>query len=755
VRGTAYSSAINAVGHLIEQHGHQSAEYTYRNEAGESVGIVLRWDTSTGKRIRPVSRFDNCWRTAGMPVPRPLYRLPELLATQPSSGTQSSSGNRGDTVFVVEGEKCADALAELDLLATTSAHGSNSAAKTDWSQLAGRRVVMVPDNDAAGGKYAAAVAQQLGQLSPPAEVCVLLLPGLPAGGDVYDWIDQQGATPRKEVASQLLQLARDCTPLPGPSENPLSDNPAAPAAADDRSSAGSAGSAGEAADSAGSYAYRPFPVEALPPVLRAYVSEASQAIGCEAAFVALPLLAVVASAIGNARRLELKRGWTEPAILWTAIIGDSGSQKSAALDYAIDTFGARQKKMMADYELQLVEHRDNLLVYGQELARWKRQGDSSNPPAEPEPPVAPRLWTDDPTVQALTTLLAKHPRGMLVKRDELAGWLASFDRFSSGPGGDVAQWLEMFGGRAMMIDRKSTDDRLLNIPHASVNITGGIQPSTLRRSLSKQYFENGLAARLLLAYPPQQTRQWSEAEVSPATEARLVEMFGRLEQLQMDGGDDANGPRIVKLDPAAKQKWVAFYNRHALQHEMLSEELSAAWSKLEGYTARLALVLHLAEWAGEAPLNEAQWNEANGNKANESGANGNDANGSGPAEATTPAANDPPHLSAEAIERGVQLCEWFGYETERVYAILQASEADEQLRKLAEWVARRGGSTTARMVAKVLSAYTSESAELALSRLVSAGYGRWQEVRPTASGGRPTRKFELFPPQAKTLPKAG
>jgi len=54
--------------------------------------------------------------------------------------------------------------------------------------------------------------------------------------------------------------------------------------------------------------YRPFPIDALPEPISAFVAEAARAIGCDESYVALPLLASVAAAIGNTRRIQLKRG---------------------------------------------------------------------------------------------------------------------------------------------------------------------------------------------------------------------------------------------------------------------------------------------------------------------------------------------------------------------------------------------------------------------------------------------------------------
>lgn len=69
--------------------------------------------------------------------------------------------------------------------------------------------------------------------------------------------------------------------------------------------------------------YRPYPVDSLPEPLRGFVRGGAESIGCDPTYIALPLLAVCASAIGNTMRLRLKDGWDVPAILWVAIIGES------------------------------------------------------------------------------------------------------------------------------------------------------------------------------------------------------------------------------------------------------------------------------------------------------------------------------------------------------------------------------------------------------------------------------------------------
>ena len=67
--------------------------------------------------------------------------------------------------------------------------------------------------------------------------------------------------------------------------------------------------------------WRPFPVKALPSPVFTYVVEAAAAIGCDVTYIALPVLAVMASVIGTTRQIRLKRTWAEFPIVWAIIVG--------------------------------------------------------------------------------------------------------------------------------------------------------------------------------------------------------------------------------------------------------------------------------------------------------------------------------------------------------------------------------------------------------------------------------------------------
>ena len=185
------------------------ATYDYRDGRGELLFQVVRYTPKGFRQRRPDRTGGWTWSTKG--VERVLYRLPELLAA-----------DRDETVFICEGEKDADNLAALGLVATTAPGGAGKWGQvSDLSALAGRRVVALPDNDSGqqGLRHCKDVAASLATVA--SSVKVLSLPGLaPTGEDVSDWIGRGG------TAARLIELARACPEWGAPNPESESAEPA-------------------------------------------------------------------------------------------------------------------------------------------------------------------------------------------------------------------------------------------------------------------------------------------------------------------------------------------------------------------------------------------------------------------------------------------------------------------------------------------------------------------------------------------------
>jgi len=676
--GRSYPTAEAAIGALAKQFGGRPPDHRwdYHDATGNVVGVVLRWNRPDGdKDIRPVRRNpDGTWAIGAMPEPRPLYRLPEVLAAAPDV-----------PVVVVEGEKAADAAVACGLVATTSSGGAKAASKTDWKPLAGRRVVVLPDNDEAGEQYAEDVAR-LCVAAGVKDVRILRLadyaPGLPAGGDLADmaalptWCGLpvgEGAGPA-DAGRWILGTAETIEPWrPEPAGEPL--------------------------------AWQPYPTETLPEPFRRFAEVTARACVCDASYVALPLVIAAAAAIGTTRVLQLKPGWRAPSILWGAIVGESGTLKTPALWAALQWAERRQAECLAAHDAARAQFDADRLIYEKAVAEWKRSKAGGLPPIKPVAPVATRMLVQDTTVEALAPILKANPRGVLLARDELAGWLTGFDRYVNTRGADVAHWLSMYNAKGIIVDRKTSGT--IYVPVAAVSIVGGIQPGVLQRALGLANRENGLAARLLLVMPPAKAKRWTTAHVEPALVESVGQVFDALFALEHDIGDDGKPvARVLRLSPDAQAAYIAFYNAHAVELADAVGDMAAALSKLEELPARLALVFHLVRWAAGEAVN-------------------------------------PDVVDAASMTRAIALTEWHKHETRRVYDALDAANAEE--RRLVEWIERRGGAVTARDLTHGLRQFRGkpDAAEAALAGLVQAGVGVWEDVPADKKGGRPKRVFRL------------
>jgi hypothetical protein len=656
----------------------------YHLRDGLLVGAAIRFDNPDGSKdvLQARREGDGRWSKSGMADPRPLFNLPQIVSSQ------------GQKV-VFEGEKAATAAISIGLLATTFAGGCKAAKKTDYSPLAGTDVLLCPDHDKPGRDAMVEVANQLALLRPQPRVRRLELthlPGgaeMPEGGDIFDWIEAHGdaATPetiaenfeRLVEKAETIELAKPDTPL----------------------------------------SWQPFPVDCLPPVMRDFVVRGGAAIGCDPVFVLIPLLVVCAALIGTYRRLRLKRSWTEPAVFWAAIVGESGTQKTPAFMMAMRWLKRLQADAHKAHAEAMAAYEEDKQQFDKELEQWKRGKGSGQQPSLPVKPVATRFLVSDTTIEALVKILRHNLRGVLSATDELAGWFGSFDRYRGGKASsDSANWLSMFNAGFVQSDRVASGTHYVS--QAAVSVVGGIQPGILRRAFSDEHRESGLAARMLLVCPPRRPKRWTDSDLPELVELRMDNTLEGLLRLRPAFLDETEvEPIIATMSDEARQLFIQFVNAHGAEAADMRGDLAAAWSKLEAYAARLALVLHYVRLVSEDLAEDADENV----------------------------------VDAETMENALEIIAWFKQETRRVYAMFTESKETQQLRELAEWIGTRGGCLSLREIqAGRRELKTADETEAAVNRLVDSGFGERFVDSPGSKGGRPGEGFRLFTLSTSTKP---
>lgn len=439
----------------------------------------------------------------------------------------------------------------------------------------------------------------------------------------------------------------------------------------------------------------PFPIDQLPEVLRRFSDEVAQSVGCDSSFPAFAVLTVCAAAIGNSRQLRVKNGWFVPPILWAVLVGESGTQKSPPLKAALAPLKERQSRDTKAYEAASREYNAALKAYKRELKAWEKDREGPEP-AAPQIPIHRRCIVGDVTIEALATVHLSNPRGVLLVRDELAGWFAGFDQYKSrksAASSEVPKWLEIYNAEPITIDRKTGDQRVIIVPRPFTCILGGIQPGILARCLTAEHRESGLQSRLMMTYPPRVPKRWRDAEISSATQTAYSDCVRELFNLQPDDSSGGPSPATLRLSDDALNLYKSYVNRTGAEQAAMDGHLASQWSKLEEMPIRLAIVHHCVRQVSEG-------------------------------------VSDPWVVDADSMAAAIAITEWLKSEAIRISRLLAEPEEVRRANQLAKWISQQGGRISARDLCRLRRDIpTSAQAEQLLMELVSMGLGSWSSTR--------------------------
>jgi hypothetical protein len=293
-----------------------------------------------------------------------------------------------------------------------------------------------------------------------------------------------------------------------------------------------------------------FPLDLLPQPWRGWVSETARAAGAPVDYAVQALLAAVSALCGAGVLVRVTPAWSEPLVLWQALVGPSSSGKSPALEPVRALLTALEPEVAA----------------GTEQARPQS-----------------RIVLDDPALVGVADALAINPRGVLLWRDVPSSWIAGLGGADES---ERAQWLEAWrAGRFMLRPTKSP--ALQRFP---VSVLGTLRPDDLVDALSEA--DAGLCARFLYAWPdpPSYTPL---AERRPPRDDLALDLLRKIHRAARTSAD----PLLLPLAPEAAKAFDGFLS---LLHRDLAhaEGLEADWmGKGSGTVARLAGILELLAWS--------------------------------------------------------------------------------------------------------------------------------------------------------------
>jgi hypothetical protein len=315
----------------------------------------------------------------------------------------------------------------------------------------------------------------------------------------------------------------------------------------------------------------------FPPMLAGLLGDRADAFPVEHTALLAPFLPLMASCLGKKFRVKAKGGFTQPMVLWTALVGSASDLKSPVIAEFSKPLKQRDHEAMAKYELQ--------------MADWRSGPGTTPPPSYP----ALRLAGSDTTLEALSSLLnRKDVNGLLSCHDELTGYFGGLDAYRSSKGKDRPAWLSLYDGDELRVLRKGSEPILIR--NTAVSVCGGIQPQMLHELLTSEKgggfnSRDGFWTRFLWVAPNNPPALMNDLELSIRHQLlALVDLMSAFTSVE---------PIITGLNPDAWELFKQRADERTLEARECHSAKEGYLGKQRGRLLRLAGIL----WALDHCLN--------------------------------------------------------------------------------------------------------------------------------------------------------
>lgn len=167
-----------------------------------------------------------------------------------------------------------------------------------------------------------------------------------------------------------------------------------------------------------------FPVSIFPSRIQRIIREVHECHSYPTDYIAASILTAIAVGIGNTHLVQIKQGWHESPILYMALIGRPGANKSHPLSFAMKPFLDFDYQQNQEYEKAYVE-------YERQMCMSRKERTENGYEQFPMEPVRRRFLVSDVTPEGLSLIHAQNKRGLCLWADELSAWFKNFNRYKT------------------------------------------------------------------------------------------------------------------------------------------------------------------------------------------------------------------------------------------------------------------------------------------------------------------------------------
>ena len=293
--------------------------------------------------------------------------------------------------------------------------------------------------------------------------------------------------------------------------------------------------------------------------------------------------------IGNTHLVQIKQGWVESPILYIALIGRPGANKSHPLSFAMKPF--------LDYDYrQNQEFEKALAKYDELMSMSRKERAESGSEQFPQEPIRKRFLVSDVTPEGLSLIHAQNKRGLCLWADELSAWFKNFNRYNNGS--EEQFWLSVFSAKTTMSDRKNAKSSIF-IKRPYISVIGTIQNKILNELAKGERSSNGFIDRILFVMPNlQQKARWNDKELPEDIEQEWNAIIDKLIQSECHLNEHGEiEPQILFFSEDAKKRLYEWQHHFSeLCDRETNDTIVSIYCKLEIYIIRFCLIIQLARW---------------------------------------------------------------------------------------------------------------------------------------------------------------
>jgi len=330
-----------------------------------------------------------------------------------------------------------------------------------------------------------------------------------------------------------------------------------------------------------------FPLEVFPKMIQDIVLDLKETMSFPVDYTGSAVLFAVSTALGNTHFIRFKKGWICNSIVYVALSGNAGDNKTHPMEWILKPLKERDKQSEMKFSSEWKEYQKELK---QDL------------PEEPIIPVESRHLLNNTTTEVIPKIHSENRRGLGYYSDEISNFIDNFGRYNKG--NDVPVWLSGWSGKRYR--RDTLGDRVpAGFYDHFVSIIGSIQKQLAYDFLKGKQNVNGFFERWLFAMPLKSEFPFeNDIELNEDTLDNWDKILSKIIDLPFDAD---SLPVILEYSPDAKKHYIAWQNECTLyiRSQNNDETLGKIQKKVQTYCKRFCLIFECLKWAcGESNKEE-------------------------------------------------------------------------------------------------------------------------------------------------------